>query len=151
MSEFSASASFDFMNSDQSSILFGTALFGSTIAALLTAALVLVSGCNAFDPRSGALACTEQIVTRLQPALTEFKAALEEKQQAFDHVLKISRTHLQDATPVRLGQVFGGYATQVGNGWLHLERTLPRLTDLALGEDEGLNKNSLRHPFSCGP
>jgi len=79
------------------------------------------------------IALAEQVVTRLQPALEELRHAFESKAAEFDNVLKIGRTHLQDATPVRLGQVFQGYAGQIKFGWVRLERTLPRLSELALG------------------
>jgi len=79
------------------------------------------------------IALAEQVVNNLQPALATFRAGLEEKAAAFDDVLKIGRTHLQDATPVRLGQVFGGYAAQVKLAGERLDSTLPRLYELALG------------------
>jgi fumarate hydratase class II len=73
------------------------------------------------------------IVEDLEPALGELAAALEEKARAFDGVVKIGRTHLQDAVPVRLGQEFGGYARQVRNGSARLDAIKPRLAELALG------------------
>jgi len=79
------------------------------------------------------IALAEQVVTRLQPALEDLRHALESKAAEFDNVLKIGRTHLQDATPIRLGQVFQGYAGQIKFGWVRLERALPRLSELALG------------------
>ncbi|MHC4847529.1 MAG: class II fumarate hydratase [Planctomycetota bacterium] len=79
------------------------------------------------------IALAEQVVTNLQPAITEFRDVLDEKAKAFDDVLKIGRTHLQDATPVRLGQVFSGYASQLRHAWQRLEDTLPRMFELALG------------------
>ena len=79
------------------------------------------------------IALAEQVVTRLQPTLEALRHALEKKAAEFDNVLKIGRTHLQDATPVRLGQVFLGYAGQIKFGWVRLERALPRLSELALG------------------
>jgi fumarate hydratase class II len=69
----------------------------------------------------------------LRPALRELAAALEEKARELDDVVKIGRTHLQDAVPVRLGQEFSGYAKQVRNGEKRLEAALPRLAELALG------------------
>ncbi|MHC4941105.1 MAG: class II fumarate hydratase [Planctomycetota bacterium] len=79
------------------------------------------------------IAVAEQLVTNLQPAIAEFREVLDEKAKAFDDVLKIGRTHLQDATPVRLGQVFSGYASQLRHAWQRLEDVLPRLYELALG------------------
>jgi fumarate hydratase class II len=69
----------------------------------------------------------------LLPALDALATALEEKAAAFDHVLKSGRTHLMDATPVRLGQEFAGYATQVRNGAARIRKVEPELLELALG------------------
>ena len=69
----------------------------------------------------------------LIPALERLADSLARKAQELDRVVKIGRTHLQDAVPVRLGQEFGGYAQQVRNGVARLEAALPRLAELALG------------------
>jgi fumarate hydratase class II len=69
----------------------------------------------------------------LLPALDIFKKALEEKQEAFKDILKIGRTHLQDATPLTLGQEFSGYAMQIELGMERLQDTLKRLYPLAQG------------------
>lgn len=69
----------------------------------------------------------------LIPALETLVEALDEQATAFDDVVKTGRTHLQDATPVRLGQEFGGYATQIEHGIDRLERRSSDLTELALG------------------
>ncbi len=69
----------------------------------------------------------------LIPALRHLHAALREKEQAFDHVVKIGRTHLMDAVPIRLGQEFGGYARQLELGIARVESTLPDMRELALG------------------
>ncbi|MCM2270093.1 MAG: class II fumarate hydratase [Thermoanaerobaculia bacterium] len=69
----------------------------------------------------------------LEPALGRLAAALEAKAAEFDDVVKIGRTHLQDAVPVRLGQCFGGFAQQVRNGEARLQAAAPRLAELALG------------------
>jgi fumarate hydratase, class II len=69
----------------------------------------------------------------LIPALERLADSLARKAQELDRVVKIGRTHLQDAVPVRLGQEFGGYAQQVRNGIARLEAALPRLAELALG------------------
>ncbi len=79
------------------------------------------------------VACAEQIVHDLLPALRKLHAALMEKSHAWKHIIKIGRTHTQDATPLTLGQEFGGYATQIGNGILRIESTLPSLMELAQG------------------
>jgi fumarate hydratase class II len=69
----------------------------------------------------------------LRPALRELGTALERQAKALDDVIKIGRTHLQDAVPVRLGQEFSGYAQQVRNAEQRLDAVLPRLAELALG------------------
>jgi fumarate hydratase class II len=73
------------------------------------------------------------LVEELEPALEKLAAALGRKAEEFDDVVKIGRTHLQDAVPVRLGQEFSGYAQQVRNGISRLEAAKPRLAELALG------------------
>jgi fumarate hydratase class II len=67
------------------------------------------------------------------PALDRLAASLEAKAQEFDHIVKSGRTHLMDATPVRLGQEFAGWATQVRKGIERIELTLSGLEELALG------------------
>ncbi len=69
----------------------------------------------------------------LIPALQHLQTALSEKAEEFDGVLKSGRTHLMDATPVRLGQEFGGYATQVKKGVERVQRAGAELDELALG------------------
>jgi fumarate hydratase class II len=69
----------------------------------------------------------------LEPALDRLAGALERQAAALDGVVKIGRTHLQDAVPVRLGQEFGGYAQQVRYGLDRLAAMLPRLAELPLG------------------
>ncbi|MEA3501516.1 MAG: class II fumarate hydratase [Actinomycetota bacterium] len=69
----------------------------------------------------------------LLPALRNLKMSLDAKAVEFDDVLKSGRTHLQDATPIRLGQEFAGYAAQVGKGISRIETVLPELRELALG------------------
>src|SRR5690606_8346293 len=73
------------------------------------------------------------IVEDLEPALEQLAGALGRKADELDDVVKIGRTHLQDAVPVRLGQEFGGYAQQVRNGLARLAAAKPRLAELALG------------------
>jgi fumarate hydratase class II len=84
-------------------------------------------------PTAMHIACAEQIVHDLLPALRRLHQALMEKSHAWRDIIKTGRTHTQDATPVTLGQVFGGYAHQVGNGVLRIEQTLPLLMELAQG------------------
>ena len=69
----------------------------------------------------------------LIPALIHLRDALSEKAEAFDHVVKSGRTHLMDATPVRLGQQFGGYAHQLTKGIERVRRVSEELAELALG------------------
>jgi fumarate hydratase class II len=78
---------------------------------------------------AAALAITEDLV----PAITKLTKALRKKQREFAHEVKSGRTHLMDATPVTLGQEFGGYATQVEDGVKRLHDTMPRLCTLPLG------------------
>ncbi len=73
------------------------------------------------------------VAEELVPALAHLAEALEAKAEEFDEVVKIGRTHLQDAVPVRLGQEFSGYAQQVRNGLERLASAQPRLAQLALG------------------
>jgi fumarate hydratase class II len=73
------------------------------------------------------------IVQELEPALQRLAEALDRKAVEFDRVVKIGRTHLQDAVPVRLGQEFSGYAQQAKNALARLESVKPRLAELPLG------------------
>lgn len=73
------------------------------------------------------------IVQETIPALEHLQKALEAKSREFDDVVKIGRTHLQDAVPVRLGQEFSGYATQVDHGIRRLQAAMNRLSQLAIG------------------
>jgi fumarate hydratase class II len=79
------------------------------------------------------LAALEGLERSLIPALAELQKALEQKAQQFHHVLKIGRTHLQDATPIRLGQEFSGYASQVEHGLARIRAAQKNLGELALG------------------
>ncbi len=88
---------------------------------------------NDVFPSSIHLAATEAVVRDLVPALDHLAAALETKADEFAAVVKSGRTHLMDATPVTLGQEFGGYAAQVRRGIERLEGTLSRLGELPLG------------------
>jgi fumarate hydratase class II len=88
---------------------------------------------NDVFPSAIHLAATDGVVNTLIPALGRLAAALEGKAGEFGGVVKSGRTHLMDATPVTLGQEFGGYAAQVRYGIERLESTLPRVAELALG------------------
>ncbi|MDX1575857.1 MAG: class II fumarate hydratase [Kiloniellales bacterium] len=74
-----------------------------------------------------------QIEEETMPALARLRDALAAKSEAFRSIIKIGRTHLMDATPLTLGQVFSGYAAQVDNGVARLRDALPRLYKLAQG------------------
>jgi fumarate hydratase, class II len=84
-------------------------------------------------PTAMHIACAEEIHHRLLPALQQLRNALNDKAQAFKNIIKIGRTHTQDATPVTLGQEFSGYTTQIENGISRIEQTLPMLMQLAQG------------------
>jgi len=84
-------------------------------------------------PTAMHIACAEEIHHRLLPALRLLRNALNDKAQAWKSIIKIGRTHTQDATPLTLGQEFSGYATQISNGIERIEMTLPRLMELAQG------------------
>ncbi|MGS1093203.1 class II fumarate hydratase [Aquamicrobium terrae] len=84
-------------------------------------------------PTAMHIACAERIAHDLLPALKHLHAALEAKAKTFDHIVKIGRTHTQDATPLTLGQEFSGYSQQVKNGIERIEMTLPALMQLAQG------------------
>src|SRR3990167_11136437 len=84
-------------------------------------------------PTAMHVACAEEINHRLIPALQKLRNALNDKAQAWNHIIKIGRTHTQDATPLTLGQEFSGYTAQVENGIARIEQTLPKLMELAQG------------------
>jgi len=88
---------------------------------------------NDVFPSSIHIAATSGVMRQLVPALDHLAAVLERKRDEFASVVKPGRTHLMDATPVTLGQEFGGYAAQVRHGIERLEASLPRLAELPLG------------------
>ncbi len=88
---------------------------------------------NDVFPTSIHVAATESIVRNLMPALVHLEGALEAKSVQWATVVKSGRTHLMDATPVTLGQEFGGYAAQIRNGQERLQASLPRIAELPLG------------------
>jgi fumarate hydratase class II len=79
------------------------------------------------------IAAVVEIHHSLLPALTELRDALAAKAESFKDIIKIGRTHLQDATPLTLGQEFSGYVQQLTNGIARVEAVLPRLSVLAQG------------------
>ena len=84
-------------------------------------------------PTAMHIACAEQIVRHLIPSLKHLHAALDAKSKAFAHIIKIGRTHTQDATPLTLGQEFGGYTAQVASAIKRIEVSLSGLYELAQG------------------
>ncbi|MCX5177220.1 class II fumarate hydratase [Streptomyces virginiae] len=88
---------------------------------------------NDVFPSSIHIAATAAVTGELIPALEHLAAALELKAAEFAQVVKAGRTHLMDATPVTLGQEFGGYAAQIRYGVERLRAALPRLAELPLG------------------
>jgi fumarate hydratase class II len=84
-------------------------------------------------PTAMHIAAAEQVHHNVIPALEHLLAALRAKQAAFDPIIKIGRTHTQDATPLTLGQEFSGYAQQVENGLKRIRLCQPGLLELAQG------------------
>lgn len=84
-------------------------------------------------PTAMHIAAVETIVHVLFPALKELRNALAEKQKLFSKIVKIGRTHLQDAVPLTFGQEFSGYVAQLDAALKNIENTLPGLYELALG------------------
>ena len=88
---------------------------------------------NDVYPTAVHLAAVQALSARVVPALESLIAALQAKSQAWAGIVKIGRTHLQDATPLTLGQVFSGYVAQLVHARRHLQACLPHLCELALG------------------
>lgn len=84
-------------------------------------------------PTAMHIAAVEQVTSELLPGLAVLHESLHAKATEFKRVVKIGRTHLQDATPLTLGQEFSGYATQVKYGMARVKAALPRLCQLAQG------------------
>jgi fumarate hydratase, class II len=88
---------------------------------------------NDVFPTAMHVAAVAAITQRLLPALAKLHGTLAKKAEEFKDIVKIGRTHLQDATPLTLGQEFSGYAAQLAHGERHLRAALPHLCELALG------------------
>jgi fumarate hydratase class II len=88
---------------------------------------------NDVFPTAMHVAAVEAITHRLLPAIAKLRGTLEQKSKDFADIVKIGRTHLQDATPLTLGQEFSGYAAQLAHGEAHVRASLPHLCELALG------------------
>lgn len=84
-------------------------------------------------PTAMHIAAVEEITHKLLPALTHMRDELQKKSKSFNHIIKIGRTHTQDATPLTLGQEFSGYVAQMSNALRRVETILPALLALAQG------------------
>jgi fumarate hydratase class II len=84
-------------------------------------------------PTAMHIACAEEVARSVMPALEHLHSALNEKTKAFGHIIKIGRTHTQDATPLTLGQEFSGYAHQVAMSVRRIKESLYGLYELAQG------------------
>src|SRR5207248_9851562 len=99
---------------------------------------------NDVIPSAIHVSAAEQLKTHLVPALGKLHGALDAKTKEFWEIIKIGRTHLMDATPVRLGQEFSGYAQQIAYGKQRAEKAIEVLRELALGGTAvgtGLNRD----------
>ena len=88
---------------------------------------------NDVFPTAMSVAAVEAVVKHVLPELVALRDVLAQKSQAFQSIVKIGRTHLQDATPLTLGQEFSGYVAQLDRAKGHIEASLPHLLELALG------------------
>jgi len=88
---------------------------------------------NDVFPTAMHVAAVTALREQLTPALRKLRGTLAGKAEAFQSIIKIGRTHLQDATPITLGQEFSGYVSQLDHGMAHLEAALPHLCELAIG------------------
>ena len=88
---------------------------------------------NDVFPTAMHVAAVEALTNKLLPAIAKLRGTLAQKAQDFDGIVKIGRTHLQDATPLTLGQEFSGYVAQLAHRPKHVRDALPHLCELALG------------------
>ena len=88
---------------------------------------------NDVFPTAMHVAAVDALCNHLLPALAKLRATLEHKAREFDEIVKIGRTHLQDATPLTLGQEISGWVAQLQQGERHVRAALPHLSELALG------------------
>ena len=88
---------------------------------------------NDVFPTAMHVAAVDAITHRLLPSIENLRATLTKKAHDFERIVKIGRTHLQDATPLTLGQEFSAYAAQLAHGQQHVTAALPHLCELALG------------------
>jgi fumarate hydratase, class II len=88
---------------------------------------------NDVFPTAMSVAAVEAVAKRVIPSLRALREALAAKSKAFMDIVKVGRTHLQDATPITLGQEISGWVSQLDHGIAHLEAAIPHLAELALG------------------
>ncbi|ALQ49926.1 class II fumarate hydratase [Nitrosomonas ureae] len=88
---------------------------------------------NDVFPTAMHVAAVQEMQQRLIPAIQQLRGTLAAKSDAFDGIVKIGRTHLQDATPLTLGQEFTGYVAQLDHGLRHVQAAIPHVCELALG------------------
>ena len=88
---------------------------------------------NDVFPTAMHVAAVQALTERLLPPLRALRTTLQQKAEAFDDIVKIGRTHLQDATPLTLGQEISGWVAQLAHGERHVLAALPHLHELALG------------------
>ena len=88
---------------------------------------------NDVFPTAMHVAAVQALTRQLIPSIRKLRDTLNKKAQKFDSIIKIGRTHLQDATPLTLGQEFSGYVSQLDHGLAHVNAALPHLCELALG------------------
>lgn len=88
---------------------------------------------NDVFPTAMHIAAVQAVFHHLIPAIQQLRETLCLKSESFKHIVKIGRTHLQDATPLTLGQEFSGYVSQLDHGITHLNAALPHLYEIALG------------------
>ena len=99
----------------------------------LTLLIVIVLHALISFPTAMHVAAITELNASLLPALKELRDAMEVKRESFKDIIKIGRTHLQDATPLTLGQEFSGYVQQLTNAISRVEDVIPRLSLLAQG------------------
>jgi fumarate hydratase, class II len=88
---------------------------------------------NDVFPTAMHVAAAQALLNRVLPSLERLRAAFYAKQQAFQHIVKIGRTHLQDATPLTVGQEFSGYVAQLDHGLGHIKGALPHIFEIGIG------------------
>src|SRR2546429_7428076 len=102
---------------------------------------------NDVFPTAMNVAAAETVTRALMPAIDALHATLAAKAAEFVDIVKIGRTHLQDATPLTLGQEFSGYAAQLGHARAHIAAALPHVLELAIGGAAGGNRLNYHPQF----